>query len=109
MGEPTPELTRLKLPGGREMQVEWEKSRSFLDHLNETGYNRIDVCGIARDKCVLWTAMDLLEYLTSHTEVSFLYDLTRPVIAGVAGLDISREDIEAMVAKAAGKDKLKVV
>ena len=48
--------------------------------------------------------MGLLEYLASPTEVSFLYDLTRPVSAGVAGLDISREDIEAMVAKAAEKD-----
>ena len=105
MGEPTPELTRLKLPGEPEMQVE----RRFLDHLNEARYDRIDVCGIARDKCVLWTAMDLLEYLTSHTKVSFLYDLTRPVIAGSAELDITREKIKVMAEKAAGKDKLIVV
>jgi nicotinamidase-related amidase len=102
MGDPTPELTHLKLPNANETKMPGE--RSFLDHLNETGYDRIDVCGIARDKCVLWTAMDLLEYVTSTTDVSFLYNLTRPVSAGVAGLDISREDIHAMVAKAAEKD-----
>jgi nicotinamidase/pyrazinamidase len=104
MGNPTPELTHLKLPNATKKPVE----RSFLDHLNEARYGRIDVCGIARDKCVLWTAMDLLEYLTSPTKVSFLYDLTRPVSADVPGRDISRDDIIAMVAKAADESDSRI-
>ena len=99
IGKPTPELMHLKL---RDETMTGE--RSFLAHLNKAGYDRIDVCGIARDKCVLWTAMDLLEYLTSPTEVSFLYDLTRPVIAGKPGLDVTKEDIKTMVAEAAKKE-----
>lgn len=74
-------------------------NRTFLEHLNERRYDVIDICGIARDKCVLWTAFDLLEFLDYTPTIRFLYALTRPVSAGLfeQNLDITPQSIESIV------------
>jgi len=90
-GEPTPVLTRMN---NKNQMV------TFLDHLNERRYDVIDICGIARDKCVLWTAIDLLEYLAYDPKINFLYNLTRPVVAGLYDpeLDITPKGIYEKIA-----------
>lgn len=90
-GDPTPLLVR--------MNDDEPTNRTFLAHLNQRRYDVIDICGIARDKCVLWTAFDLLEYLDDSPTIRFLYSLTRPVVAGLyaANLDITAKDIESIV------------
>ncbi len=62
--------------------------------------------GIARNVCVYWSAMDLLQFwiLPAYfngkiIKLYFVYDLTRPVVSTLfeAGLDISSEKIESDV------------
>jgi nicotinamidase/pyrazinamidase len=90
-GEPTPLLVSMN---GKNLE-----KVTFIEHLNKMTYDEIDICGIARDKCVLWTALDLLEYLTYKPTIRFLYSLTRPVASGLyaQNLDITAETIESMV------------
>jgi len=61
---------------------------SFMDRLKEENPTDIYLTGIARDVCVYWTAMDILNFCifdelkngnTNVPKIHFLYDLTRPV------------------------------
>ena len=66
----------------------------FLEHLKDKNYSDIYICGIARDFCVLWTGMDLLDLLIFEnakkpveTKIHFIFNLTRPVF------ETSKDDI----------------
>ena len=78
-------------------------ANSFLKMLQESNINTVYLTGIARDVCVFWTAMDMLNFWTipafnheNTIKIIFMYDLTRPVVAGleVYGADISPTRIE---------------
>ena len=79
----------------------------FLDYLRNENPSDIYLTGIARDVCVYWTFMDILNFWvfaelkkgnTNVPKVHFLYDLTRPVGATPGGvLDKSKEDIVTSV------------
>ena len=45
-------------------------------YLRERGIQRVAVCGLARDVCVRWTALDAADLLF---DTLFVWDLTRPV------------------------------
>ena len=51
-------------------------STGLAGWLRDRGVNSVDVCGLARDVCVLWTAEDAA---TAGFATRFLWDLTRPV------------------------------
>ena len=59
--------------------------------LAEDNFSDIYVCGIARDFCVYWTAMDLLDLvvfgqdraLANKPKIHYIFDLTREVVPGV--------------------------
>lgn len=51
-------------------------STGLAGWLSERGVDEVYVCGLARDVCVLWTALDAAD-AGFHTH--FLWDLTRPV------------------------------
>lgn len=79
---------------------------SFLKMLQESNIHTVYLTGIARDVCVFWTAMDMLNFWTipafkvgNTIKIVFMYDLTRPVVAGVEayGADISPTSIERQV------------
>jgi len=81
-------------------------ANSFLKMLQESNINTVYLTGIARDVCVFWTAMDMLNFWTipafengNTIKIIFMYDLTRPVMAGleVYGIDISPTKIEREV------------
>lgn len=64
-----------------------DDSMKFIDTLKAANFSDIYLTGIARDVCVYWTAMDILDYWIlpalaageSVPKLHFLYDLTRPV------------------------------
>lgn len=61
-----------------------KSNMSLLKHLKEVARPKnIYICGIARDYCVFWTAMDILDYWTlnvsPHPKLHFLYDLTKAI------------------------------
>jgi len=78
----------------------------FIERLQNSDIKTVYISGIARNVCVLWTALDLLDFwiledyirnIRNNSEYKpikliFLYDLTRPV-APAPGLDISKDDI----------------
>ncbi len=51
-------------------------STGLAGWLRDRGVTTVDVCGLARDVCVLWTAEDAA---AAGFETRFLWDLTRPV------------------------------
>ena len=65
-----------------------EEGNSFISILTESAITTVYVTGIARDVCVFWSAMDLLNYwilpayATKKIKLVFMYDLTRPVYSG---------------------------
>lgn len=78
----------------------------FLNILKNSTINEVYLTGIARNVCVYWSAMDLLQFWILPAYFSgkiiklyFVYDLTRPVVSTLfdAGLDISPEKIESDV------------
>ena len=76
---------------------------SFLSVLETSDLKDVYVTGIARNVCVYWTALDMLNYwiLPAYKngniiKLHFVYDLTRPV-APVPDLDITKEKIEDAV------------
>lgn len=90
------------------------KLEPFMDRLMKGDLTDIYLTGIARDVCVYWTAMDILNFWifaevkkgnTKVPKIHFLYDLTRPVGSipiefGANGVptkffvvDISKEDL----------------
>ena len=64
-----------------------EAGEKFKDLLMRGGYDTIYLTGIARNICVYWTLMDILNYITlpnlakgtMKPKVVFVFDLTRPV------------------------------
>lgn len=77
---------------------------SFKEVL-EKGYDTIYVTGIARDVCVFWTTLDLLNYITlpnvkagtMKPKIVFVYDLTRPVFGAAPAFNKTKGEIEAAV------------
>ena len=76
LGDPTPHL---------------EDGRSFLSVLQGSDVKTVYLTGIARDVCVFWTALDLLNFWIipekqkgNTIKLVFKYDLTRPVASGGA-------------------------
>ena len=65
-----------------------EEGKSFIRILGDTDITTVYLTGIARDVCVFWSAMDLLNYWilptypTKKIKLVFMYDLTRPVYSG---------------------------
>jgi nicotinamidase-related amidase len=119
VGEPTPfiysgnyeDLSNYK-------NNELDKSNTFLNTLKNSNITEVYLTGIARNVCVFWSAMDLLQFwilpayfgidgVKKIIKLYFVYDLTRPVVGGleVAGLDISKENIEKNVANLINKYK----
>lgn len=94
----------------------------FLDILKGSNIKEIYLTGIARDVCVFWTALDMLNYwifpklnsamnsanqtpvVDNTVKLIFMYDLTRPVFSGGAPYtDITPEQITAEVNSLASK------
>jgi len=74
---------------------------SFLSVLETSDLKDVYITGIARNVCVYWTALDMLNYWIlpayksgNTIKLHFVYDLTRPV---AATFDISKEKIEDAV------------
>ena len=88
-----------------------EQGKIFLSILNESQIKKVYIAGIARDVCVYWSALDLLNYWIipefkkgNVIQLVFMYDLTRPVYAGnFPYTDIKPEaiveDVNALVQK----------
>lgn len=83
-----------------------ENNRSFLSILKESNISEIYLTGIARDVCVFWSTMDLLNFLILPAykegkiiKLIFMYDLTRPVshIPGAPYTDITQDQIKTHV------------
>lgn len=80
-----------------------ESGKSFLSILKASNIKKISLTGIARDVCVFWSALDILnywilpQYASGGTVVKlvFLYDLTRPVspVPGAPYTDKTPEQI----------------
>lgn len=80
-----------------------ESGKSFLSILKESNIKKISLTGIARDVCVFWSALDILNYwiLPQYADggevvkLVFLYDLTRPVspVPGAPYTDKTPEQI----------------
>lgn len=77
---------------------------SFLTKLQTSGLSKVYITGIARDVCVFWTALDLLNfwilpaYKSGTTiKLSFVYDLTRPVYGAAPEFNKTKGEIEAAV------------
>jgi len=91
-----------------------ESGKSFLSILKESNITKISLTGIARDVCVFWSALDILNYWIlpqyanggSVVKLVFLYDLTRPVspVPGAPYTDKTPEQITEEV-KALIKNK----
>lgn len=83
--------------------VEGEPGSVFKDMLAGADLDTIYLTGIARNVCVFWSAMDILNYITVPQYVStgkaaktvFMYNLTRPVAPGAS--DMSPAELEAAV------------
>jgi nicotinamidase-related amidase len=78
-----------------------QDGRLFLDILKSSDLEHVYLTGIARNVCVYWTALDMLNYwiLPAYNEgkiikLHFVYDLTRPV---ASTFDIEKEKIESDV------------
>jgi nicotinamidase-related amidase len=84
----------------------------FLTQLENSKINNVYLTGIARNVCVYWSAMDLLEYwilpkyfssdssdsVKKIIKLFFVYNLTRPVMTGDDPmLDIKKDIIEKNV------------
>jgi nicotinamidase-related amidase len=78
LGNETPHITYTN-------GIKAESTISLANDLRAKKPKNIYICGIARDFCVYWTAMDILDFLTlqrDNTEVQklhFLYDLTKEI------------------------------
>jgi nicotinamidase-related amidase len=80
-----------------------ESGRSFISILKESNITKISLTGIARDVCVFWSALDILNYWIlpqyasggSVVKLVFMYDLTRPVspVPGAPYTDKTPEQI----------------
>lgn len=80
-----------------------ESGKSFLSILKESNIAKISLTGIARDVCVFWSALDILNYWIlpqyanggSVVKLVFMYDLTRPVspVPGAPYTDKTPEQI----------------
>jgi nicotinamidase-related amidase len=80
-----------------------EKGKVFISILQESNINEVYVTGIARDVCVFWSALDLLNYwiLPAYKagkviKLVFMYDLTRPVspVPGAPYTDKTVDQVE---------------
>lgn len=78
--------------------------RAFMDILKKSNINELYITGIARDVCVFWTALDLLEFwiLPAYNEgktikLIFMYNLTRPVNSGSPWTNKTPDQINAAV------------
>jgi hypothetical protein len=89
-----------------------ETGKSFLSILQESDITEVHITGIARDVCVFWTALDLLNYWIIPAAMSgkiiklvFQYNLTRPVspIPGAPFTDITVDQIKLEVAQLIAK------
>jgi nicotinamidase-related amidase len=76
----------------------------FLTKLQGSDLRKVYITGIARDVCVFWTALDLLEfwilpaYKSGTTiKLSFVYDLTRPVFGAAPAFNKTKAEIETAV------------
>ena len=76
----------------------------FLNVLKASNLEQVYLTGIARDVCVFWSALDLLNYwiLPAYKDgkvikLSFIYDLTRPVYGVVPSLNKTKGEIESAV------------
>jgi nicotinamidase-related amidase len=94
--------------------VEGDASAIFRDILIGAELDTIYLTGIARNVCVFWSAMDILNYITvpqfvstgKATKVVFMYNLTRPVAPGAS--DMSPTEVEAAVRDLLEKHTMKV-
>ena len=89
-----------------------ESGKSFLSILQESNITEVHITGIARDVCVFWTALDLLNYWIIPAakeekiiKLVFQYNLTRPVspIPGAPFTDITVDQIKLEVAQLIAK------
>jgi nicotinamidase-related amidase len=80
-----------------------EQGRTFISILQESNISEVFVTGIARDVCVFWSALDILNYwiLPAYKagkviKLVFMYDLTRPVssVPGAPYTDKTVEQVE---------------
>jgi len=79
-----------------------EDGKTFISILQESDINEIYITGIARDVCVFWSALDMLNYWILPAfktgkiiKLIFMYDLTRPVVSGGAPYtDKTKDQIE---------------
>jgi len=82
-----------------------EDGKTFLTRLQEGGFTDLYITGIARDVCVFWSALDLLNYLSLPAKaagrpcvkIHFVYDLTRPVYGAAPAFNKTKEEIESAV------------
>ena len=94
--------------------VEGDESAVFRDILIGAELDTIYLTGIARNVCVFWSAMDILNYITvpqyvstgKATKIVFLYNLTRPVAPGAS--DMSPAELEAAVRDLLAKPEMKI-
>jgi len=83
------------------------ENRRFINILRYSNIKEVYVTGIARDVCVFWTTLDLLNFWVlpeyeknNKIKVIFMYDLTRPVASGGYGYtDIKEDEITNAVKK----------
>jgi len=80
-----------------------ESGNKFIDILKSSDISEIYITGIARDVCVFWSALDMLNYwvLPAYKagkviKLVFMYDLTRPVspVPGAPYTDKTKEQVE---------------
>ena len=81
-----------------------QDGESFLKILKESQLKEIYLTGIARDVCVYWSAMDMLNYwiLPAYKagniiKLYFVYDLTRPVYGSLPTFNKTKEEIQIAV------------
>lgn len=94
--------------------VEGDANAVFRDILIGAELDTIYLTGIARNVCVFWSAMDILNYITipqfvstgKATKVVFMYNLTRPVAPGAS--DMSPAEVEAAVRELLAKPAMKI-
>jgi len=84
-----------------------ESGNSFLSILQKSNITTVYLTGIARDVCVYWSTLDLLNYwilpaykMGKKIKLVFKYDLTRPVspVPGAPYTDKTPEQIKEAVA-----------
>ena len=81
------------------------KNGTSLKDVLSGGYDTIYITGIARDVCVFWTTLDLLNYITlpnvkkglTKPKIVFVYDLTRPVFGAAPAFNKTKEQIQGAV------------